>query len=383
MLFRSSLLALAVRVVTVDAHGSIVYPQSRNAVDAFEVGCDAHTDHCSSSAKGTGCVNQTHPTEPCHNGQASFWYSQGCFIGCPTCDHLSGRRQTDLCKLGFKATLPEYARSVNRNATRFSELDIYQHNPWSAPGHAPVADACGLAGGSPWAWNTAEAGNYVNTSHARHGMKGTDLPTKPTGIEWKIGGEGEVQWQIRNNHGGGYSYRLCPASEPLTEACFQEHPLDFVFGKSSLQFNDGSKMNINPTFVNEGTSPDGSMWAMIPIAPTNLGPICIPGPNDDLNAPHSCAAKFNHPPSEPCGCTPCPQTPGSDCSRCDNCKEPAFPPLMHNSEPVQGVSPVVGITDFVKVPSNLPAGKYVLGFRYDCEATAQVWSNCADISLVD
>jgi hypothetical protein len=27
-------------------------------------------------------------------------------------------------------------------------------------------------------------------------------------------------------------------------------------------------------------------------------------------------------------------------------------------------------------------GKYVLGWRYDCEATAQVWSNCADITLV-
>lgn len=178
-----------------------------------------------------------------------------CFIGCPECDHLSGRRQTDLCGLGKKATLPQYARSVNLKAPRFSELDIYQvrhesrsthtshvsthsaacqalstslrrvrmvmcrhplscsssrsyharvqHNPWSAPGSAPVADACGLAGGSPWDWNRAEAGNYVNTTHARHGQKGTTLPPIPTGIEWKIGGEAEVQWQVRNNHGGG------------------------------------------------------------------------------------------------------------------------------------------------------------------------------------
>ena len=28
------------------------------------------------------------------------------------------------------------------------------------------------------------------------------------------------------------------------------------------------------------------------------------------------------------------------------------------------------------------AGKYVLGWRYDCEAAAQVWSNCADTTLV-
>ena len=32
-------------------------------------------------------------------------YSQGCFIGCPECDHESGRRQTDLCKLGFVGQL--------------------------------------------------------------------------------------------------------------------------------------------------------------------------------------------------------------------------------------------------------------------------------------
>jgi hypothetical protein len=28
-----------------------------------------------------------------------------------------------------------------------------------------------------------------------------------------------------------------------------------------------------------------------------------------------------------------------------------------------------------KVPKDLPAGDYVLGWRYDCEGTAQVWSN--------
>jgi hypothetical protein len=31
----------------------------------------------------------------------------------------------------------------------------------------------------------------------------------------------------------------------------------------------------------------------------------------------------------------------------------------------------------VEIPKDLKPGKYILGFRYDCEATAQVWSNCA------
>jgi hypothetical protein len=40
------------------------------------------------------------------------------------------------------------------------------------------------------------------------------------------------------------------------------------------------------------------------------------------------------------------------------------------------------VYDVVKVPVGLAPGKYVLGFRYDCEATAQVWSSCADVTIV-
>ena len=70
------------------------------------------------------------------------------FLGlrrCPECDHLSGRRQTDLCKLGKKATLPDYARSVNLKAPRFSELDIYQVRPKNRFAQEPSASlfSCG------------------------------------------------------------------------------------------------------------------------------------------------------------------------------------------------------------------------------------------------
>ena len=43
--------------------------------------------------------------------------------------------------------------------------------------------------------------------------------------------------------------------------------------------------------------------------------------------------------------------------------------------------PAAGVLDVVKIPAHLPAGEYVLGWRYDCEGTAQVWENCADVSL--
>jgi len=186
-------------------------------------------------------------------------------------------------------------------------------------------------------------------------MNGTHLPELPTGVQWDVGGEAEVSWQVRNNHGGGYSYRLCLASEVLTEECFQKYPLDFVPEKASLLFTHGTRMKIKPVHVSEGTTPKGSTWARIPIAPTDLGPMCIPGPHDDPSAPHSCAKKNN--PKTPCGCAPCPQTPGSDCSQCDNCGDPAFPPYMHGNHQVSGISPVVRIVDVLKVPTNLPAGK--------------------------
>ena len=87
-------------------------------------------------------------------------------------------------------------------------------------------------------------------------------------------------------------------------------------------------------------------------------------------------------------CKPCPMTPGSDCSRCDNnkpeecaenpglphCGKPAFPPLLPSA---QGCDHFHAIRDVLRVPAELPPGEYVLGWRYDCEATAQVWSNCA------
>ena len=39
------------------------------------------------------------------------------------------------------------------------------------------------------------------------------------------------------------------------------------------------------------------------------------------------------------------------------------------------------IADSVTIPSTLPAGDYVVGWRYDCEETDQVWSNCAGTAL--
>ena len=42
----------------------------------------------------------------------------------------------------------------------------------------------------------------------------------------------------------------------------------------------------------------------------------------------------------------------------------------------------VSVVDTLLIPNHLTPGKYVLGWRLDCEATAQIWSNCADLELV-
>jgi hypothetical protein len=40
------------------------------------------------------------------------------------------------------------------------------------------------------------------------------------------------------------------------------------------------------------------------------------------------------------------------------------------------------IVDTLLIPSDLEAGDYVLGWRYDCEESSQVWSSCSDVRIV-
>ena len=81
---------------------------------------------------------------------------------------------------------------------------------------------CGLAGGTPWGADALEAGDYVNTTYAHHGTRGSTLPKMPTGTVWKIGGEAPVSWNVRNNHGGGYS--ASPLTTTLPTASNQGPP---------------------------------------------------------------------------------------------------------------------------------------------------------------
>ena len=73
-------------------------------------------------------------------------------------------------------------------------------------------------------------------------------------------------------------------------------------------------------------------------------------------------------------------------SRCDNNGQPAFPPYCDAAECAGvGEGDKAGYTaalDTLRIPPTLKPGKYVLNWRWDCEATAQVWNSCADVELV-
>jgi hypothetical protein len=39
------------------------------------------------------------------------------------------------------------------------------------------------------------------------------------------------------------------------------------------------------------------------------------------------------------------------------------------------------IVDQLRIPADLPKGDYVLGWRWDCEESTQVWASCSDVVI--
>eukprot|EP00937_MAST-01D_sp_MAST-1D-sp2_P006468 g6468.t1 len=127
-------------------------------------------------------------------------------------------------------------------------------------------------------------------------------------------------------------YRLCKHTEAQTEACFQETPMEFDGNTTWVQVADRENTRVAATAVRvtKGTVPAGSTWARIPY------------------------------PNEP--------------------DWPEWPPpggyaWGHQNAPFN-------IIDRVRVPAHLAEGTYTVSWRWDCEQTKQVWSNCADVEIV-
>ena len=174
------------------------------------------------------------------------------------------------------------------------------------------------------------------------------LPPQPSNTTWGSGSVVQVTWTIEANHAGGYSYRLCPKGEPLDEACFQKTPLRFV-GMQGMRWgggpeHGGTEIFFDGTYVTEGTMPAKSMWAQNPV-PLIGGGDGLPGPTGQFQ----------------------------------------FPPKCTNTSMCSGMGDAAGgrleIVDHVQIPEGLPQGDYVLGWRWDCEQSNQIWSSCSDVTI--
>lgn len=181
--------------------------------------------------------------------------------------------------------------------------------PYRAPGTAPILSPCGVSGG------------------AQGGTDGTTLPPGKRLI-WKQGSTVLVASAITANHGGGYIYRLCPASSKPTEECFAANSLPFANNKTMVQFINGSTITIPVRRFTKGTSPAGSQWTMNPI------------------------------PS----------------------KESDFPPPFPGGV---GSSWKFSLVDQLVLPKKFGPGDYLLSWRWDCEITPQVWTNCGDVTITN
>lgn len=355
----------AILAASAAAHSNLISPKPRNAIDSNDPRWHGGKSPDKWQPHGDNPCACRNGTDVCDVGQACLWMSVGCSIGCKECDGgtIGGKSAganpngIDRCGGGAKPTNNDpLHRTFNRNCTGSclgSADDFTKFNPWRAPGSAPVFDACGRAGGGPHP--TGGHGEYINTPFAEFGDMGSKLPKLDSGAVWKVGSTVETMWNVRANHGGGFQYRLCPLEKELTEGCFQSTPMPFA-GDSKIMMSNGSMLQLKSTFVSEGTLPAGSTWQMLPIPMS-----------------HDYCTKGNK-----VGCT----TAGHP-----------FPPPCHDPCPTGGCPGLsqglcsgewltnITMYDQLRVPEHLEPGDYVLGFRWDCESSAQVWQACADITL--
>merc|ERR1712159_586247 len=99
-----------------------------------------------------------------------------------------------------------------------------------------MGDSCGIASGyaNPASYATTPQGYQANT-------KGSEVLPERAATYWKAGGTAEVGWGLSAQHGGGYSYRLCPKGSTLNEECFQSNVLTLAkqeISGAGIRFQD-------------------------------------------------------------------------------------------------------------------------------------------------
>lgn len=386
---------VAVLVVPVFSHSALTFPPPREAIDSDESPWADEVPHplpfepwCPFPSKQAAGHDDRNITGA--NGQACYWFSNGCAIGCDACDgstrgpiphfecvdgqdkdscdvvpkpgaHIQFGPKAPICGVkAMNATICNPAhRTVNTAAACGSPEDFYFYSPWRAPGYAPVIDSCGSAGGRlPGQGNGGFGAEYRTTAHVNVGDLGSKtLLPRPTGVQWAAGMEYEVSWTLQANHGGGYSYRLCPANMDLNEDCFNQHPVSMV-GQSALRWGGvgGKTLHFDAVTITEGTKA-GVMWRKNPV------------PRSWKTEDGKWGAGSNHMQSG-MGFRPMCKDEGMDREGTQQSCTGEWGP--YNME----------IVDRVIIPSDLPAGEWVLNWRMDQEESNQIWQSCSDITIV-
>lgn len=411
-----------------NAHNSLMIPTPRNAID----GSDPRMKDGGQVPGGLTCTCASGQNCPMGSarqvsgaGQACLWWSQGCSIGCPFCltdpqhpdnngtirtepitgnpphSDKAGFRKSYCASPTTRSVLPKEYWTMNIHAESGADDDSYQFNPWRAPGAAPVVDPCGQAGGRYRQTPVGGASVFgtVNVTGTRgpQTLQMGDLgslvlpPSDPFLVpEWQLGSTPRVAWGMRFNHGGGYQYRLCPAEKmPCTEADFQTMPLDFVRDAHAIMWNNGSLFPIAGKFVDDSVCnvvPKGSTWARNPIPrihTDNVG-MAFVGKCDQR-----CGQKGAAWCNQKADCqqfpSPCPEYDkgwyGGNATHMPTAL-PFLPDSNQHEGQCSGDWTLGMVSDKLVIPTTMTPGKYVLSWRMDCEETAQVWQNCADVTIV-
>ena len=194
-------------------------------------------------------------------------------------------------------------------------------------------------------------------------------------------------------------YRLCRADKPLTEDCFAAMPLKFAEPVGhSIRYKDKT-VNISGVLVPDSVTGTGD-WMLNPIAAygsdrvacdvdcTSTDPALGGG-----SAGAASACKDNHCTYHCPGCGPPTYCADHYCPSSCAASYPQYFPSGHayvGADRAYFPDPhglahdyhSFAVEDSVLVPMDISAGEYVLGWRWDCEETAQIWQNCADIRIV-
>ena len=382
----------------VAGHGSMNHPPPRQmrglALDGSD--CDPSAFPGNKDACKPACM-----------GEACNWFHDGSFVGCDTCSHAGD--WNDDCHEACYGHFQENGCTVNgvptdhppmpaeRLPTEYRTYDLRglspsygvtahsmtQNKPWTAPGHSPISNPCGIASGVVAGLPGGGDGHGKMPPVPRgatKGMNGTGLaPLDIPPTKWKAGSTQEVAWAILANHGGGYQYRLCPKHAEPTEACMQSMPLGFVGNTTTIRMvHSGARAKI-PDFeipakdTNIGTNPPGSFWRRNPVPACNcdLGYLCGTIDTNGTKPYWIDPDAKKNTPACPTGTQFSPPHPAIY----------GFSSVYHDAKlEDEGDGMQYSLVDKVRAPET--KGEYLLSFRWDCEQTAQVWNSCADVVVV-